>query len=359
MRSSVALLRRSLPRRLSARLGLRDAETGGHGHRRQQRRAATRPAPAPPAPAPAPAPATPPAPATRPAPATPTGAGNTSGRHGHDAAPRGTGGPACVSDPTNLVRAGGWICDLTQPYMIQGAWYGYGDGTSCPASTPQPVHERQLLHDGQPRIVDTTYCGWGCGLGMELSARRAARPRPRASTPGSSKCFNITLTGSSGGNVVRIGFSQSPTPAVGRGGAVQGVSRHSRTAGRARSASPTSPAPAGRCRRWRRRPRAPRPARDGTPVDMQIQIAAGSTTTTVGAFNVCISKVEPVGQRQHRHRRLGRRHGELHDTRAAPARITHAIRRRARHVPEGLHRPEQRLGLDRRPDDHVRSRARR
>jgi hypothetical protein len=33
---------------------------------------------------------------------------------------------------------------------------------------------------------------------------------------------------------------------------------------------------------------------EGTPVDMQIQIAAGSTTTTVGAFDVSISKVEPV-----------------------------------------------------------------
>ena len=36
--------------------------------------------------------------------------------------------------------------------------------------------------------------------------------------------------------------------------------------------------------------------------------------------------------------------------------ITTAISRRARDVPEGLHRPEQRLGLDGGPDGHVRSR---
>src|SRR6188508_2457114 len=70
-----------------------------------------------------------------------TGTGNStgSGTAGNSATgTAGTGGPACVSDPTNLVRPGGWICDAAQPYMIQGAWYGYGDGTSCPATTPNP-----------------------------------------------------------------------------------------------------------------------------------------------------------------------------------------------------------------------------
>src|SRR3954471_7964669 len=68
-----------------------------------------------------------------------TGGGNSSGSAGSSATgTAGTGGPACVSDPTNLVRSGGWICGAAQPCTFRGAWYGYGDGTSCPASTPNP-----------------------------------------------------------------------------------------------------------------------------------------------------------------------------------------------------------------------------
>src|SRR3954453_15905153 len=93
-----------------------------------------------------------------------SGTGNTTG-----SGTAGAGGPACVSDPTNLVRTGGWICDATQPYMIQGAWYGYGDGTSCPASTPNPCTSGSCCMMGAT-IVDANYKAWGCGLGMELSS---------------------------------------------------------------------------------------------------------------------------------------------------------------------------------------------
>ena len=76
---------------------------------------------------------------------------------------------------------------------------------------------------------------------------------------------------------------------------------------------------------------------------MQLQIPGGDRA---GTFNVCISKIEPVlgggtgtggsggGTNAAAH---AERLGHDHDP----------VRRRARHLPEGLHRPEQRLGIDR------------
>ena len=61
-------------------------------------------------------------------------------------------------------------------------------------------------------VVDTTYAKWGCGLGMELSSSGGTAPTKTVYS-GSAKCFDVTLTGNSGGNPVRIGFSQSPAPA--------------------------------------------------------------------------------------------------------------------------------------------------
>src|SRR4051812_26589745 len=61
-----------------------------------------------------------------------SGGGNTTGAGGSaTSGTAGTGGPACVSDPNNLVTPGGWICAKDGPSMIQGAFYGYTDGMSC------------------------------------------------------------------------------------------------------------------------------------------------------------------------------------------------------------------------------------
>jgi hypothetical protein len=208
-----------------------------------------------------------------------SGTGNTTG-----SGTAGTGGPACVSDPTNLVRTGGWICDATQPYMIQGAWYGYGDGTSCPASTPNPCTSGSCCMMGAT-VVDAMYKAWGCGLGMELSSSGGTAPVKSVYT-GPTKCFNITLTGNSGGNPVRIGFSQSPSPPA------TAVSPYTEIpaftngwTGQVCFADVTCPSwavTAGTCTKG---------AGDGTPVDMQLQIPGGDRA---GNFNVCISKIEPV-----------------------------------------------------------------
>jgi hypothetical protein len=220
-----------------------------------------------------------------------SGTGNTTGAGtaGSSATgTAGTGGPACVSDPTNLVRSGGWICDLTQPYMIQGAWYGYGDGTSCPATTPNPCTTGSCCIMGAT-VVDTTYAKWGCGLGMELSSSGGTAPTKTVYT-GSAKCFDVTLTGNSGGNPVRIGFSQSPAPAADAVSPYKEIPAFTAGwTGQICFADVTCPS-------WSIPPmsataKCTKTGTDGTPVDMQLQIPGGDRA---GNFNVCISKITPV-----------------------------------------------------------------
>ena len=254
--------------------------------------------------------------ATRPAPArgntTGSGTGNTTGSGtAGTTGTAGTGGPACVSDPTNLVRTGGWICDADAPYMIQGAWYGYGDGTSCPAPTANPCTSGSCCMMGTT-VVDTTYAA--LGLRHRHGAVVVGRHDPdqeRLRGPGEVLQHHAHRQQRRQPGPHR--FLAEPDARRRTRSRRTRRSRRSRAAGRARSASPTSPAPAGRS------PPAPAPraAGDGTPVDMQIQIPGGDRA---GTFNVCISKIEPVQSRQHRHRRLGRRHDELRDAERLRAR---------------------------------------
>jgi hypothetical protein len=209
-----------------------------------------------------------------------TGSGNTSGTAG-------TGGPACVADPSNLVRAGGWICDKDAADMIQGSWYSYGDGaghSGCTPASGNPCTSGTCCMMGAT-IVDSTYAAWGCGIGMELSSSGGTTP-VKSVYAGPAKCFNITLTGNSGGNPVRIGFSQSPTPAANAVAPYKEIPAFtSGWSGQVCFADVTCPSfavTAGTCTKA---------AGDGTPVDMQLQIPGGDRA---GTFNVCISKVEPV-----------------------------------------------------------------
>jgi len=95
------------------------------------------------------------------------------------------------------------------------------------------------------------------------------------------------MTGNSGGNPVRISFSQSPTPAATAVAPYKEIPAFTNGwMGQVCFADVTCPSwavTAGTCTKA---------AGDGTPVDMQIQIPGGDRA---GAFNVCLSKVEPVG----------------------------------------------------------------
>ena len=126
---------------------------------------------------------------------------------------------------------------------------------------------------------------------MELSSSGGTAPTKNVYA-GPVKCFNITLTGSSGGNVVRIGFTQSAAPPAMTVAPFKEIPPFTNGwSGQVCFADVTCPSwgnmNGNMC--------AKTPAPDGTPVDMQIQVSAGSTTTTVGAYNVCLTSMVPVG----------------------------------------------------------------
>ena len=206
----------------------------------------------------------------------------------------GTSGACTPGNPANLVETSGWICDLTTPVMIQGSWYSYGDNANTPNSgctpaTGNPCTSGSCCMMGATVVDMPAYKAWGCGLGMELSSSGGTTPT-KSVYAGPVKCFNITMTGSSGGNPVRIGFSQSPTPASDAVSPYKEIPAFTNGwMGQVCFADVTCPS-------WSIPPMS-NPAKctktgtDGTPVDMQIQIPGGDRA---GNFNVCLSKVEPV-----------------------------------------------------------------
>jgi hypothetical protein len=203
----------------------------------------------------------------------------------------GTGGasaPACTPTDTQLVNANAYYC-TSSSIGLQGSIYPYGDGMSCEYSPTSPPATNfctggKCCLSGTTK-VDTTYAAWGCGIGVELDDDGTTKHV----YSGSVSCFQISLTGSSGGNVVRIQFTQSANPASG-------------------AVSPYTEIPAFTngwmgpvcfkdvtCPGWATADQCSKTGTNGTPVDMQIQVSAGSTTSTVGAYNVCLTSIVPMG----------------------------------------------------------------
>jgi Glycosyl hydrolase family 12 len=133
----------------------------------------------------------------------------------------GTGGAAAVcSTDANLVNATGCFvgCDPTlttdNPEGIQGGFYVYGDGPaggppkSCPPLVNPPCSATGVCITGKT-FADMDYTnGWGCGVGLSLNDT-GGTPDVKQLYSGPTSCFSYTLTGSSGGNEVRIGFTQA------------------------------------------------------------------------------------------------------------------------------------------------------
>jgi hypothetical protein len=202
----------------------------------------------------------------------------------------GTGGsaPACVANPTQLINSAAWNCDLDTPIQIQGAVYGYSDGSSCPNPQPANICTTGACCVSGTTVVDATFAKWGCGIGMELNSSGGATP-VKSVYAGAVKCFDITMTGSSGGNVVRIGFTQQAATSNQVSPFVELAPFANGWTGRVcftDAECPSWAVTAGTC--------AKAVGTTGTPYDLQVQVSAGSTTATVGAFNVCISSIVPV-----------------------------------------------------------------
>ena len=215
---------------------------------------------------------------------------------GGSAANPGGGSPASTAaactagDTTNLVSGSTQVCDANTPIQIQGYLYAYGDGTSangdgasCTTATSFCSASAGCCMSGTT-VVDTTYKKWGCGLGLGLNDTGV-----KSVYGGPVKCFDIALTGSSGGNEVRIGFTQS-TNTTGKVSPFVSVAAF--TSGWTGQVCFTD----AECPSWAvtQGTCAKTVGTAGTPYDLQIQVSAGSTTTSVGAFNVCVTKIAPV-----------------------------------------------------------------
>ena len=220
------------------------------------------------------------------------GAGGSSGKGGSSGSTGGSGAggtsaaPACKADLTNLVTPTGWICAADTEVKIQGAFYMYDDGASC-TKADNPCSANGCCISGTT-VVDATYAKWGCGVGMELSSSGGTSPT-KSVYSGPVSCFNIELSGDSGGNEVRIGFTQSsdntgkvspyvPVAAFKNGWKGQVCLTDAEC--------PDWATKAGTCSKT--------VGTAGTPFDLQVQVSAGSASTSVGLYNVCVTKVQPV-----------------------------------------------------------------
>ncbi len=133
----------------------------------------------------------------------------------------GAGGNDCSEETANypnLVNASGWVgCDpalsVDNPAGIQGAFYVYGDAITCAPPSENPCSSGSCCLDGATIVDNEAYSSWGCGIGFQLNA---SDPGIGQLNPyqGAASCFAITLTGTSGGNAVRIAFTQSTSPNV-------------------------------------------------------------------------------------------------------------------------------------------------
>jgi hypothetical protein len=130
-------------------------------------------------------------------------------------------------------------------------------------------------------VVDTSFKKWGCGLGMELNNTGV-----KSVYSGPVKCFDITLTGSSGGNEVRIGFTQGTATAGKVSPYVSVAAFANGWSGRVcftDAECPTWAVTAGTCSKA--------VGTAGQPYDLQIQVCGGAVA---GAFNVCVTDIAPV-----------------------------------------------------------------
>jgi hypothetical protein len=210
------------------------------------------------------------------------GGGGTGGVSGGSAGSAGGGSDKpCLTDP-NLALDGGWIgCDpaLTtdNPMGLQGSLYMYHDGSTC-TSPVEACGATGCCIKGAT-VVDSTFAKWGCGLGFELNSS-GGDPAVKSAYAGAVKCFDIKLTGSSGGNPVRISYTQSNMM---DGKVAPFLELTPLTAGWAGTVCfddvtcPTEWMPPPDCML-------------GGPFDLQIQVVGGNAA---GAFDLCLTELFP------------------------------------------------------------------
>ncbi len=196
----------------------------------------------------------------------------------------GSGGAAvleCSLDP-NLATHGGWVgcdpaLDTDNPMGLQGSLYMYHDGSTCTSPVAACTGASCCIKGAT--AVDPTFNKWGCGLGFELNSTGGLAPT-KSAYAGAVKCFDISLTGSSGGNPVRISYTQA---AAMTGKVAPFLELKPLTAGFEGTVCfddvtcPTEWVPAPDCT-------------PGGPFDLQVQVVGGNTA---GAFELCMTQLVP------------------------------------------------------------------
>jgi hypothetical protein len=126
-------------------------------------------------------------------------------------------GPVCSNtDKTILpIDATGFVERACDDYQIQGAWYCYADGVGTSdcvtGKTPYVAASTGMCLSG---MISTATGSYGAGLGLELnsSGGMASVKSAYDATANNVVGFEITITGSSGGIGLRLGFTGSATP---------------------------------------------------------------------------------------------------------------------------------------------------
>jgi hypothetical protein len=103
----------------------------------------------------------------------------------------------------DIVTRGGWVGTQPDrsdddPLGIQGAYYEFGDGTSC---TPQtnPCASGACCLNGVTVGTDPA-TNWGCGIGLDLHNENSVA----LAYGGTARCFILQISGSSGGSPVTV-----------------------------------------------------------------------------------------------------------------------------------------------------------
>ena len=120
-----------------------------------------------------------------------------------------------------LVNKEGWVggdpaIATDNPLGIQGAWYAYGDEARAARSRRTSIRARAASAASTARrCVDATFAAWGCGIGLELnsSGDTDAGPSVKRAFAGTASTFTATISGNTGGNPIRINFTQQANTA--------------------------------------------------------------------------------------------------------------------------------------------------
>jgi len=176
----------------------------------------------------------------------------------------------------NLGTNNNWIggdsaSTADNPCGVQGAIYGFSDGTSC--TVPAALCSAGQCCISGATIVDATYAAYGCGIGISLNDS-GGTTSVKSAYSGTATSFRITISGTSAAPI-RIIFKQTASDTEEAPyEEVAGPGTYTLT-----FADPTCPTWATTC------------TTGGPPFDIQVQVAGGDTA---GAFDLCLTELTPL-----------------------------------------------------------------